>query len=112
MRRLSLFGLVAASFAFGTFAACSSAKPHSGFGDGEDGGGPGGGDGSTNPLGDSGDLFGDVSNGDSNLTCAATTTTAHKVAVDIIFVIDDSGSMTEEMTQIKTNVNTFGTARR
>ena len=26
---------------------------------------------------------------------------------DILLVIDDSGSMTEEMTQIKTNVNTF-----
>jgi len=39
--------------------------------------------------------------------CAATVAEAEKAKVDIIFVIDDSGSMTEEMTQIKTNVNRF-----
>jgi hypothetical protein len=40
-------------------------------------------------------------------TCAATTAATEKAKVDIIFVIDDSGSMTAEMNQIKTNVNTF-----
>ncbi len=109
MRRLSLFGLVASVMALGAFAACSGTVAHSGFENGADAGGSGGGDGSSNPQEDSGDLFGDASNGDSNLTCAATTATAHKAAVDIIFVIDDSGSMTSEMTQIKTNVNTFAT---
>src|SRR4051812_14582654 len=40
-------------------------------------------------------------------TCAATISNPTKAKVDIIFVIDDSGSMTGEMVQIKTNVNTF-----
>jgi hypothetical protein len=39
--------------------------------------------------------------------CGATVAEPSKPKVDIIFVIDDSGSMTEEMNQIKANVNTF-----
>jgi len=39
--------------------------------------------------------------------CAGTVAETQKSKVDIVFVIDDSGSMTEEMNQIKTNVNTF-----
>ena len=42
-----------------------------------------------------------------NGTCAAVSAATAKAKVDIIFVIDDSGSMTEELAQIKTNVNTF-----
>jgi hypothetical protein len=40
-------------------------------------------------------------------SCAATVAQTEKAKVDIIFVIDNSGSMGEEMTQIRTNVNRF-----
>ena len=40
-------------------------------------------------------------------TCAASVAEVAKAKVDIIFVIDDSGSMNAEMVQIKTNVNSF-----
>jgi len=40
-------------------------------------------------------------------SCAATVAQTAKGKVDIIFVIDGSGSMGEEMTQVRTNVNTF-----
>lgn len=39
--------------------------------------------------------------------CAATSAETAKAKVDIIFVIDNSGSMNEEMVQIKQNVNNF-----
>jgi hypothetical protein len=42
-----------------------------------------------------------------NGACAATVAQTEKAKVDIIFVIDNSGSMGEEMTQIRTNVNRF-----
>lgn len=45
--------------------------------------------------------------GSSGDTCAATVAKTEKAKVDIIFVIDNSGSMNEEMVQIKTNVNNF-----
>lgn len=45
--------------------------------------------------------------GTSGGSCAAVAAKTEKAKVDIIFVIDNSGSMTEEMTQIRTNVNTF-----
>jgi hypothetical protein len=48
--------------------------------------------------------------GDGSTTCAAANVATQKAKVDIIFVIDDSGSMIAEMTQIKTNVNTFAQA--
>lgn len=47
------------------------------------------------------------SSGSSGTTCAATTAETKKAPVDIIFVIDNSGSMNAEMNQIKTNVNNF-----
>ena len=40
-------------------------------------------------------------------TCAASVAEVAKAKVDILFVIDDSGSMNAEMVQIKTNVNSF-----
>ena len=45
--------------------------------------------------------------GTSGGSCAAVAAKTDKAKVDIIFVIDNSGSMTEEMTQIRTNVNAF-----
>ena len=56
---------------------------------------------------DTGLDFGDSSKVDTSTECNAVTVNAAKVPVDIIFVIDNSGSMSDEMTQIKTNVNTF-----
>ena len=40
-------------------------------------------------------------------TCAAQATTATRAEVDIIVVIDTSGSMMEETNQVKANINTF-----
>jgi hypothetical protein len=40
-------------------------------------------------------------------TCAATVAQVEKAKVDIVFIIDNSGSMTEEMNQVKTNINAF-----
>lgn len=58
------------------------------------------------------DGFGGSSNGGTSSSsgsdsCAATTAQTQKAKVDIIFVIDNSGSMTDEMDQIKQNVNKF-----
>ncbi len=47
----------------------------------------------------------DASDGGAN--CAATVAETTKAKVDIIFVIDSSGSMDAELTQIRTNVNAF-----
>ncbi len=111
-RRLSLLVAFASLVGVAAVAACGGSGSRSGFDEGQ--GGDGGGNGSSGSSGssgggdDSGSLLGsDATSGDGSTTCAATTTTAQKAQVDIIFVIDDSGSMTAEMTQIKTNVNTF-----
>jgi len=49
-----------------------------------------------------------TSGGDGNdATCAATVAQTAKPKVDIIFVIDNSGSMDGEMAQIRDNVNAF-----
>jgi hypothetical protein len=50
---------------------------------------------------------GGSSGSDGSTSCAAEVAQTEKAKVDIVFVIDDSGSMTEEMNQVKTNVNTF-----
>ncbi len=50
---------------------------------------------------------GDGGSSSGSDTCAATTAQTQKAKVDIIFVIDNSGSMNEEMVQIKQNVNKF-----
>lgn len=86
--------------------ACGTAKDRPGeFSSGGPPPGSSGGEGSSG-FGSSGfGSSGSGTSGDSN--CAATTAKTEKAKVDIIFVIDDSGSMTEEMTQIRTNVNTF-----
>lgn len=82
--------------------ACSAPPPTStatekgaGTGNGGDDGtfgdGKNDGNGTTNPDG----------------TCASSVAKTAKGKVDIVFVIDDSGSMDDEMAQIRTNVNTF-----
>lgn len=67
------------------------------------GGGGGGGDGGFVGFG-SGDGGAQDAKADG---CAASVAQVEKAKVDLIFVIDNSGSMTEEMTQIKLNVNNF-----
>lgn len=62
--------------------------------------------GSGGPIGSFGNGDGG-STGDGSTSCAASIAEVAKAKVDIIFVIDDSGSMTEEMNQVKTNVNKF-----
>jgi hypothetical protein len=45
--------------------------------------------------------------GDGGGNCAAVTAQTAKAKVDIIIVIDNSGSMSGELAQVRTNVNTF-----
>jgi hypothetical protein len=58
--------------------------------------------------------LGDGGGGDGGLdpdaACAASIQSAAKPQVDIIVVIDTSGSMTEEVVQTKTNINDFATS--
>src|SRR4051812_5538639 len=104
MRSILLSSFVGA---FALVVACGGGSDRSGFD--PPGGGSSGASSSGNP--DDGQHFGSsgtpgqTSSGDP--TCAATTAKTEKAKVDIIFTIDDSGSMTEEMVQIKTNVNNF-----
>jgi hypothetical protein len=97
LRALTVFAITSCAIACGSSTG-------SGFSDGNgdsDGGGEGG----------SGDFTdGGGSGGEGGTTCAAANVATQKAKVDIIFVIDDSGSMTEEMNQIKVNVNTFAQA--
>lgn len=62
---------------------------------------------SSSGFGSSGASGGASSGASGDATCAASIANPAKPKVDIVFVIDNSGSMTEEMNQIKTNVNTF-----
>src|SRR5687767_1673367 len=99
--------LGAASLTLLAAVACGSARD-SGFDDGneiKEAPPPS----STDPGG-TGDFGTSGSNGTTNgdeVNCAATVAKPEKAKVDIIFVIDNSGSMTGEMNQIKTNVNSF-----
>ena len=85
--------------------ACGSSGNDSDFG------ASGGSSGSSGSSGESSSGFGSSGNnsssGASGGGCSATIAPTGKAKVDIIFVIDDSGSMTEEMNQIKVNVNKF-----
>ena len=96
VRLLALGGLAV------TLARCGSDAGGSLEGGGVDGGGAGA---------DSGFSFGDGATTDAALdpdaACASSTLTATKAMVDIIFVIDTSGSMTEEIVQTKKNINDF-----
>jgi hypothetical protein len=60
--------------------------------------------------GPNGDLGGDDKKPDPNAQCAADVTTAKRAEVDIIVVIDTSGSMSEETQQVQTNINNFASS--
>jgi hypothetical protein len=91
---------------FGVVAACGSGGLGSGFSDADQ---KKDASGSSNPGDDPGDdIVGDGDqDGGGDAACAAITTKAKKAEVDIIFVIDTSGSMSQEITQIRTNINAF-----
>jgi len=72
---------------------------------GSGGEGNGGGEGSSGGFGSSGGNG--EGEGDGGATCAASVAQTTKPKVDIIFVIDNSGSMGEEMAQVQANINTF-----
>lgn len=85
-----------------TLFACSAPPPTSTVSDKGPGTGTGGDDGTF------GDGKGDgKSPTNPDGTCASSVAKTAKGKVDIVFVIDDSGSMNDEMAQIRTNVNTF-----
>lgn len=79
-------------------AACSSGRDRSGFGNDQDVDGLGS---ETPGIGTSA-----PSNPGDN-ACAAETVNAVRAEVDIIVVIDTSGSMSEETNQVKQNINAF-----
>ena len=87
--------------------ACGSDSGSS-FGGDNPGNGNGGegGEGSSGGFGSSGGNGGE-GDGDGGATGAASVAQTTKPKVDIIFVIDNSGSMGEEMAQVQANINTF-----
>jgi len=86
-----------------SIAACGSGRD--GFDNGTNGASSSG-DPNSPPPGSLGNSTSSSSSGDSQ-TCAALTTSAKKAQVDIIVLIDTSGSMGEETNQVKTNINNF-----
>lgn len=96
MRLISLVAMVAA-------AACGPT------GGGPDGGGPGGPDGPPGSDPDGGGFGPDARPLSDAAPCVATEVTADEVVlpVDIIWVIDNSGSMDEEEARVQNNMNNF-----
>jgi hypothetical protein len=78
-------------------AACSSGNDRSAFGNGQD----------PNGLGGDGTGLGNPGGSTDGEKCAAESINAVRAEVDIIVVIDTSGSMGEETAQVKQNINTF-----
>jgi hypothetical protein len=106
-------GLVVAAPLFATMACGGDAPPGPEF-TSSGSSGTSGTSGTSGSSGSSGILptdtdGGDGGGGDGSSVCAATVAGVEKPPVDIIFVIDNSGSMTAEMTQIRTNINSFAT---
>ncbi len=87
-------------------ASCGSSSD-SEFGSSGGASGASGSGSSSGGFGTSSSSGDNTSSGSSGNNCAATTAQTQKAKVDIIFVIDNSGSMSNEMAQIKTNVNKF-----
>lgn len=111
-RSRHLPALIVLGFVGSTALACGSsnkgfdegsqpANPQSGNLPNDNGGG-----------GNSGDLNNqnDNNNGGDPNQCAADVTAAKRAEVDIIVVIDTSGSMGEEMAQVQQNINNFATS--
>lgn len=86
-------------------AACGSGR--SGYDSSRAGNDPAGGGGDGDPAGSLGSSDGTSSSSGQPQTCAAQVTKANRAEVDIIVVIDTSGSMGEETNQVKQNLNAF-----
>lgn len=107
MRQRSVL-LALALFAFG----CGGAEKTNNEGLGGDDTGGGGGDDTSTGLDDVGSTF-DVSDdtnvddalGPVDATCAKTEAAAIKPPVDVVMVIDQSGSMSDDIANVKANVN-------
>ncbi len=96
MRRLPFHVLSVALM----IAACGSSRDRSDF-ETNRGGDPNGSLGTNDPP---------SSSGGQPETCAATVTKANRAEVDVIVVIDTSGSMNEETEQVKQNLNSFASS--
>ncbi|MBX3197182.1 MAG: VWA domain-containing protein [Labilithrix sp.] len=101
MRYLPLF--VVALAVGSTVTACGSDRDRSGFAGAPADPAPGGDLGGGDPSLGGGD---DPSTGQPE-ACAAEVTSANRAEVDVIVVIDTSGSMMEETNQVKQNLNSF-----
>ena len=88
-------------------AACGSSRDRSGFETDKAGNQAGDPNGSGEPSGSLGTNDPAASSGGQPETCAATVTKANRAEVDVIVVIDTSGSMNEETDQVKQNLNSF-----
>lgn len=99
MSSTRIVGALFASFVATLAVACGSAD--------DDGGGLTGSGKRSSAPGSTGFGESEVASGSDDGACAATVAQTEKAKVDIIFVIDNSGSMGEEMTQIRQNVNRF-----
>lgn len=100
------FGLGLALFSLAAFAACGGSSDDHSF-DTKTDPTSGTGDGSSGSLGSSG---GAADGGGTDTTCAATVSTASHAQVDIILLIDTSGSMSEETAQVQANINAFASS--
>jgi hypothetical protein len=100
--RVALASILAAAIGCGT----SSRK--SGYDDNSSGGPSASSSGASSSSGDPGPLGGtSTSSSSGSVACAAEVTTAQRALVDIIVLIDTSGSMTEETGQVQQNINDF-----
>jgi hypothetical protein len=108
MRYALLSSLVVGSAAF-AIVACGSAKNNSFDPNGGDGSSGGGGASSGTPPGSIGSSGGS-SSGTGTTTCAADVVAATRAEVDIIVVIDTSGSMSEETASVNSNINAFASS--
>lgn len=100
------FGLGLALLSLVAFAACGASSDDHSF-DTKTDPTSGTGDGSSGSLGSSG---GGADGGGTDTTCAATVSTASHAQVDIILLIDTSGSMSEETAQVQANINAFASS--
>jgi hypothetical protein len=95
LRSLSIFGLVATAALVTTVSACGSSSPRNTFGD--DGAGPGG---------SSGNGGGTIT-GDGKSDAGDPEAASECEKMDIVFIVDDSGSMSEEQSNLAANFPKF-----
>jgi hypothetical protein len=107
--RNHLIAVLVSSAALTAFACGSSPRSFDPDGAGSSGGPGGTGTTGGAPTGSIGSSGGS-SSGTGDQACAADVTTATRAEVDIVVVIDTSGSMDDETNQVKANINTFASS--